>query len=76
MYDDILVPVDGSEHAIAAIRQALGLAETSRATVHGLSVAFVVSALIGSIALYCAFNIQRFAIARDGSSEIPDPATD
>jgi nucleotide-binding universal stress UspA family protein len=38
MYDDILVPVDGSEPATAATGQALGLAETYGATVHGLYV--------------------------------------
>ncbi len=43
---------------------------------HGLSAAFVVSALVGSIALYCAFNIPQFATARDASSEMPDPTTD
>jgi nucleotide-binding universal stress UspA family protein len=39
MYDDILLPVDGSDHATAAAaRQALGLAETYGATVHALYV--------------------------------------
>jgi nucleotide-binding universal stress UspA family protein len=38
MYDDILVPVDGSDHSMAAARQALGLAETYGATVHALYV--------------------------------------
>jgi nucleotide-binding universal stress UspA family protein len=38
MYDDILIPVDGSDHATAAARQALGLAETYGATVHALYV--------------------------------------
>jgi nucleotide-binding universal stress UspA family protein len=38
MYDDVLVPVDGSDNATAAARQALGLAETYGATVHGLYV--------------------------------------
>ncbi|WP_255151860.1 universal stress protein [Halorarius halobius] len=38
MYDAVLVPVDGSDHALAAARHALGLAETYGATVHGLYV--------------------------------------
>ncbi|AZQ14584.1 universal stress protein [Halorubrum sp. PV6] len=38
MYDHILLPTDGSDHSTAAARQALGLAETFDATVHGLYV--------------------------------------
>jgi nucleotide-binding universal stress UspA family protein len=38
MYGDILVPVDGSDPATAAAREALGLAETCGATVHALYV--------------------------------------
>jgi nucleotide-binding universal stress UspA family protein len=38
MYDDILVPTDGSDHAMAAARQAIGLAETYSATLHALYV--------------------------------------
>jgi nucleotide-binding universal stress UspA family protein len=38
MYDDILVPTDGSEHATAALREALELADEYGATLHVLSV--------------------------------------
>lgn len=36
MYDDILVPTDGSEGAQAAVEQALKIAENHGATVHAL----------------------------------------
>jgi nucleotide-binding universal stress UspA family protein len=38
MYDQILVPTDGSEHALEAARRALDLAERYDATVHALYV--------------------------------------
>ncbi len=38
MYERILVPMDRSEHAMAAARHAFGLAETYGATVHALYV--------------------------------------
>ncbi|GGL64982.1 universal stress protein [Halocalculus aciditolerans] len=38
MYDRILVATDGSEHALAAAREALGLAETHDAIVYALYV--------------------------------------
>jgi nucleotide-binding universal stress UspA family protein len=38
MYDDVLVPTDGSDGAEAAIGRALDIATTADATVHGLSV--------------------------------------
>lgn len=38
MYDDILVPTDGSEEVSAAITQAVGLASTYDGTIHALYV--------------------------------------
>jgi len=38
MYDDVLVPTDGSEAAATALDHALGVAERFDATVHGLYV--------------------------------------
>lgn len=38
MYDQILVPTDGSDHALAAARHAFDLAETYGGTVHALFV--------------------------------------
>lgn len=38
MYDAVLIPTDGSETAAAAVREGVGLAALSGATVHGLYV--------------------------------------
>lgn len=46
-----------------------------RALAHGLSVVFVISAVIGVIALKFAFDIPQSAADSDPSSEMTDPAT-
>jgi nucleotide-binding universal stress UspA family protein len=76
MYDDILVPVDGSAPSDAALAEALSLAETFGATVHALYVVDEQAVAVGSMepsgrnaaALMDAFEAEGERVTADAAA--------
>ena len=67
MYDAILVPVDGSETSQRAVETARGLAETTGATVHILSVVDVTGAPM-------SFGTETVSTLEEAAERIVDQA--
>lgn len=72
MYDDILVPADGSDEVAAALDQAFALARTYGATVHAL---YVVDDSRGSSGLMGISDRDPLeSLRRDGENAVKDIA--
>lgn len=78
MYDDVLIPTDGSEGTEEAIAHGLALADRYEATVHALSVVErnVLKELDAEVSLPESVHESRTAAAHQATADVRDQATD